>query len=225
MHPGYKAWNEGQQELRLALKHPGGGSQVIGLFLRQHAMIHSAAMSGMELWSFEDEVWEDLSESAARRVPDGGEHSIAWIVWHLTRCEDITMNLLVAHAPQVISQDNWLGTMNSALMHTGNHMSPQEVAAFGSGLELSALRAYRSAVGRRTRQIAIALTAADFKRTVEPAWLEQVLAQGALLPEAQEVYSYWGRCTVSELLLMPATRHNTLHFNEALKIKKKVQKA
>lgn len=224
MNPGYQAWNEGQQELRKALKRPGDGQVALHLFLRQHAMIHSAAMSGLGLWSFEDEVWAGLSESAARAVPEGGEHSIAWITWHLTRCEDITLNLLVAHSAQVISQDHWLEQVNANIQHTGNRMSPAEVAAFSARLDLPSLRAYRMAVGRRTRQIASTLTAADFKRPVEQHWLEQVLAQGALLPKVKEVYNYWGRCSVAELLLMPATRHNTLHFNEALKIKKLVQK-
>lgn len=225
MNSEYRAWNAGQQELRQALKHPGDGSLPIQLFLRQHAKIHSAAMSGMGLWSFEDELWKGLSDQAARCIPVGGEHSIAWITWHLSRCEDITMNLLVAHTPQVLSQDDWENQVNANIRHTGNHMTLDEIAAFSQQVNLLALRAYRMAVGRRTRQIVSLLTPADFKRRVEPVWMEQVLAQGALLPEAQEVYNYWGSCNVAKLLLMPATRHNTLHWNEALKIKKTLCKA
>lgn len=40
-------------------------------------------------WSFEDEVWQGLRDAAARRIPLGGEHSIAWLVRHSTRIEDV----------------------------------------------------------------------------------------------------------------------------------------
>ena len=95
-----KTWNQQQKTLRAALTRSDDHQKAIELFLSQHAMLHAAAMSQSGLWSFADEIWRDLSEEAARRIPPNGEHSIAWIIWHLARIEDVTMNLLVAGSPQ-----------------------------------------------------------------------------------------------------------------------------
>jgi hypothetical protein len=43
--------------------------------------------------------------------------------------------------------------------------------------------------------------------------------QDAVLPEAEDLLVYWSRCTITGLLLMPATRHNMVHINEALRLK------
>ena len=96
MEPNRKSWNERQKDLRQALSRPEEHPQAINLFLTQHAMVHSAEMSRSGLFSFEDEVWEGLSADQLRRIPPRQEHSIAWLVWHITRIEDITMNLLAA---------------------------------------------------------------------------------------------------------------------------------
>jgi len=96
MDPNRKHWNEGQEQLQNALRRTGDHQLAIRLFLDQHAMVHSNAMSESGLWSFEDEIWHVVSEAVARRIPLKGEHSIIWIFWHIARIEDVTMNLLVA---------------------------------------------------------------------------------------------------------------------------------
>jgi hypothetical protein len=40
---------------------------------------------------------------------------------------------------------------------------------------------------------------------------------------AAGLLDYWGRRTIAGLLLMPATRHNIVHLNEAARIKQKRQ--
>jgi hypothetical protein len=42
-----------------------------------------------------------LPDEAARYISINGEHSIAWMIWHVACCEDITMSLLVAGGLQV----------------------------------------------------------------------------------------------------------------------------
>ena len=107
MDPNHKFWNNQQQALRQALLHPTDHPKAIGLFMSQHAMVHSAAMSLLGLWSFEDEVWQGLTQINIRKIPSGCEYSIAWMVWHMTRIEDVTMNLLLAGSPQIVDQDGW----------------------------------------------------------------------------------------------------------------------
>ena len=66
------------------------------------------------------------------------------------------------------------------------------------------------------------LPVTKLKQKVDPARLERVLAEGAVVDEARGVLDYWGGLTYAGLLLMPPTRHNFIHLNEALRVKKKV---
>jgi hypothetical protein len=47
--------------------------------------------------------------------------------------------------------------------------------------------------------------------------------EGAVVEAAQGLIDYWGRRNIAGLLLMPATRHNFIHLNEALRIKHRRQ--
>lgn len=223
MNPNREFWNQQEQALQRALARPAEHPEAIDLFLSQHAMVHSAAMSQSGCWSFEDEIWDGLTEEAARYIPPRGEHSIAWIFWHLARIEDVTMNLLVAGSPQLLVKDHWLEPMKMTVSHTGNAMSQEEVARLSAEIDLRALRAYRLAVGRRTREIVKPLQPAALKQKVDPSRLQQVTAEGAVVEAAQEIVDYWGKRTIAGLLLMPPTRHNFLHLNEALRIKQKIR--
>jgi hypothetical protein len=214
-----KAWNERQQELRLALSRPEAHARAIELFLAQQGMTHAGEISGSGLVSFEDEIWEELPETAARCIPTKFEHSIVWCFWHLTRCEDVAMNMLVAGTPQLLLKDGWLKRMRVTAGDTGNAMDADEIADFSAQIDIPALRAYRQAVGNRTCEIVEGLHPGDFKRKTDPVRLGRALAEGAVLASQQWLIDYWGGLTVAGLLLMPPTRHNLVHLNEALKIK------
>ena len=212
-----------QTELRQLMESPDRFDEAIRLFFSQHAMLHSAKMSGTEPWSFEDALFDDMPEEQVRRIPPGGEHSAAWLLWHMARCEDITMNLLVAGMPQILLTDDWLDRMRITARDTGNAMDAGEIAAFSAQIDIKTLRAYRIAVGRRTREVVQSLSPPDLKQKVIPERLQQVWAQGALLEAARGIAEYWGKRDTAGLLLMPATRHNLSHLNEILDLKRKLR--
>jgi hypothetical protein len=218
MNPNRSLWNQRHKELR-ALLGSGDHQAAVGIFLEQHAAVHSSAMAGSESWSFADEVWEGHTEESARRVADDGEHSLAWIVWHIARIEDVTMNVLAAGNPQILLRDGWLDRMGIVLRHTGNVMDREAVVGLSDTIDLDALRAYRLAVGRGTRELAGRLQPPDLKEKVDPARLQRLTDEGAVVEEAAGLLEYWSRRTIAGLLLMPATRHNFVHLNEALQLK------
>jgi hypothetical protein len=218
-----KFWNDQHQLLRQALAKPAEQVTAMRLFLSQHAMVHTAAVSGSGEWSFEDEVWQGLSEADARLIPRGCDHSIAWTTWHSARIEDVTMNLLVAGGTQILVEDDWPGKMKTAARDTGNLMDPEGVARLSQAIDIPALRAYRQAVARRTRNLVAALQPDELKRKVDPARLQRIRDEGAVVEAAGDLLDYWGGLKISGLLLMPPTRHQFVHWNEALRIKQKLK--
>lgn len=218
-----KHWNENHQELtRLLAK--SNRDAAIELFLKQHAMVHSAKVSKSKLWSFEDELLNDMTDEEVRQIPLRGEHSIAWILFHLARIEDITMNMLVAGTTQLFTRDDWANRMNVSILHSANKMDDISVAELSANIDLQSLQEYRIAVAYQTHKIVKKLQARDFKEKVDPCRIENVLKEGAVTPEAMEIVNYWSKKTIAGLLLMPPTRHCILHLNEAMRIKGMIRK-
>ena len=216
-----KSWSAQQKELRAALADETQQNQAINLFMRQHSVLHSAKVSPVA-WSYEDDLLDDLSEEKWRRILPNGEHSIVWNIWHITRIEDAVMNLLVAGKPQLFNEENWQQRLNAPLVNSGNEIAMADIVQLSELVDIEALREYRTAVGKNTQATVSTLTYADFKQKTDPHRLQQIMAEGVLVPEAKGILDYWSRRTIAGLLLMPPTRHNLVHLNEidALKQRK-----
>ena len=224
MDANHKLWNDQHKLLRQALSKPDEHPKALELFLRQHAMVHDAETSLAGLPSFADEVWWGASETTIRCLPPKFEHSIAWLIWHIARIEDMTMNVLMAGKPQIFFQDEWLQKLKITEKHSGNVvMDKADVIAFSKAIDIEALKTYRLSVGRATREAVKNLTPDAIMQKVSPARLQRLLDDGSVPPEAMGLIEYWGNLTIAGLLLMPPTRHCLVHLNEALKVKKRCQ--
>jgi len=217
-------WNQNLKELRQALKSPANLDRAKQLFFAVHAPLHASRVSNTQGWNLEEELWLGLNEAEFRCIPAGEEHSIAWCLWHLARIEDITMNVLVADSAQVLSQSDWARRLHPPIQDTGNLISPEGVQNLSERIAFADLRAYRSVVGQRTREIVFQLGSMDIQRKAPAERLQRLLDEGAVLPTTTGLLDYWGKLTVAGLLLMPPTRHAFIHLTEALKLKKKAQK-
>lgn len=211
-------WNQKQAALRQALAHPESIEQIIALFLQQHTPLHSAQVTLGTGWSYADEILADLDETLWRRIPNNKEHSIAWCIWHIARIEDVTMNLLMDGRPQLFTTEGWREKLRIYATDIGNETGME--AEISAAIDLHALRDYRDAVGRRTRELVSQLTPERITEKVHPERLQEALNVGAISPRAQNIINYWGGLTVAGLLLMPPTRHNLVHLNEAARLKK-----
>lgn len=218
-------WEAQQKLLRSILLKPEKFDEAIKLCLNQHAMVHSSEMSQINVMTFEDELWEGLGETVFRTMPTVKDETIAWSLWHLTRIEDITMNILVADEKQVINTDDWQEKMNIKVCDTGNSMTDEEIIDLSSKINMQELRKYRIAVGRKSRDVIRSFQPADLKRKVEPVRLQRVLDERAVLKvdSAQWLIDFWGRKNVAGIILMPLTRHQKVHINESMRLKKKCQ--
>ncbi|MDD3244412.1 MAG: hypothetical protein PHD32_11955 [Eubacteriales bacterium] len=109
--------------------------------------------------------------------------------------------------------------MGISAADTGNAWSDEEILSFSAQVDPQALLAYRDAVGRRTREITQAFTPADMKRKILPEDTARIQSEGGVTahPDSIWLLDFWGKKDVAGLLLMPATRHQTLHLNDCVK--------
>ncbi|HEX2954461.1 MAG TPA: DinB family protein [Bacillota bacterium] len=218
-------WNPKQALLKELLSKPAQFNDAIQLCLEMHALVHTSEMSGSQNRSLEDEVWDGLEETAFRTMPTAKDVTIAWNLWHLTRIEDLTANILIANGQQVLN-DEWLKKMNVTVRDTGNAMSDEEIIALSLAMDMKAMRDYRIAVGRRTREILKALQPNDLKRKFTAVQLQRIMDEGGLLEVegSKWLLDFWGKKTVAGILQMPITRHQVVHINDSMKLKAKCGK-
>ena len=102
--------------------------------------------------SMTDQLLEGLTDEQLRARPHG-VNSIAWLLWHIARCEDVGVNRLVADRPQLIDAEPWLARLNAPRRDIGTGMTSDEVTDLSERVDLAALRAYWDALYRRTLAI------------------------------------------------------------------------
>lgn len=218
-----KPWNDDIKELRKIILKPDKIQESKSLALSLHSMVHLSIMSGVDKKTFEDELWEGLDENTFRTSQNQKGRTIAYGIWHCTRIEDITMNLLVAGDKQIFNRKNWQEKINSNITDTGNAMSEDDIMEFSKNINMQELKNYRIEVGRRTRDIVKNLSTQDMKRNFDKHRLQRILDERAVLDvkASNWLIDFWGRKNVAGIILMPITRHQVIHINESLSAKKK----
>lgn len=185
-------------------------------FLAQHARLHLADVA--EERSLAERVFGGLTDDQLRLRPGRGLNSLAWLLWHTARTEDVTSNVVVANRRQVFD-DGWAERLKVSRRDIGTGMTEEEVAELSARIDVSAVKAYRSAVGRRTREMAAALPAAAWQEIVGPADIERAVAQGAFGPTAGWVAQAWQGQSRAMRLGATAITHNAMHLGEAVTIR------
>src|SRR5215813_15067435 len=121
------------------------------LFLEQHAAVHSAAVGGNKM-SAAERTFAGLTDAQMRVRPREDLNSLAWLMWHIARAEDIMVNRMLASQAQVFDEA-WKKRLGISRPDFGIGMTSPEVTELTRQIESGALREYRDAVGLRTREI------------------------------------------------------------------------
>jgi hypothetical protein len=220
-----RTWSADHKRLRGYLSSGDQLQSAKDLFFTLHGVLHSGDLIGADLWSYADHIFSDLTDDQYRRIPENTDHSLIWILWHISRIEDITMNILVKNESQVYLSGGWVDKMNSPIHHAGNLIQEENLRLISQKIETEQLFKYRIAVGRRTQEIVQNLSTEELSQKTQPDRLARIMEEGTVLPEAEVLIEYWSRKKIYQLLLMPPTRHLMVHLNEALAFKEVMTKS
>jgi hypothetical protein len=193
---------------------------LLSFFLGQHAAVHAADVGGrIQLF---DRIFGELSDEQLRVRPAQGLNSLVWLLWHMARTEDVAVNLVVVAGRQVLDEA-WARRLSPGRRDIGTGMTEDEVADFTVRADVAAVRAYRSAVGRRTREVVGALSAATWDEPVGAADLMRANAEGGFRVDCSGLIAAgrhpWQANTRGEQLGSSAVRHNAGHVGEATTIR------
>jgi DinB superfamily len=91
-----------------------------------------------------------IDECDLRRQPAAEQNSLAWLLWHAARWEDVMVNTWICDQPQVFDRGQWSEKLATCTRHVGTGMTTAQVRDLSAVIDLSALREYRAAIADTT---------------------------------------------------------------------------
>jgi hypothetical protein len=183
------------------------------LFLEQHAAMHSVAVGGNKT-SAAERTFTGLSDEQMRIRPREDLNSLAWLMWHIARAEDVMVNAVVTDQPQVFD-DTWKKRLGVTRPDFGIGMTSPEVTELTRQIDLGALREYRDAVGRRTREVIGGFKAPDWEGRLTPEAIQRAAATGAFGARAEFLTRAFPGRPRTAVLSTIAIFHSAGHMGEA----------
>jgi hypothetical protein len=185
------------------------------LFLMNHANTHGASALPGERPGREERLCRELTEMDLRICPEGRFNSIAWLLWHMARCEDVIVNSVLHNGSEVLD-DGWLNRLGVSTRHIGTEDTMEEVEAFSQQVDVTALRLYRAAVARGTRTWVESIDFASLDKILKCAGAERAAQRGAFNERSDWVRVMWSgedRTEISWLCWL-AIGHNHSHIGD-----------
>ena len=138
-----------------------------------------------------DDLLGKLAEGQVRGRPHPGVNTVAWLLWHTARIEDVGVNRFVLDRSQVLD-DGWLERLGVGRRDVGTGMRDAEVDELSARIELPALRGYWQAVSARTLAALETLRGSDLEVVVPAERVRRVAtAEGAVAPGAEWLTEFW----------------------------------
>ena len=188
------------------------------LFLDQHAAMHSAAVGGNKM-SASERTFTGVTDEQMRVRPREDLNSLAWVMFHISRAEDIFVNTILGARTQLFDDESWAKRLAIARRDFGIGMTSAEVTELTRQIELGALREYRDAVGRRTRDVVGSFKAQDWEGTVAADAVQRAASEGAFGVRTEQIVKAFPGRPRSAMLSGIALIHSAAHLGEAATVR------
>jgi len=183
------------------------------LFLDQHAAVHTAAVGGNKM-SVAERTFAGVTDAQMRVRPREDLNSLAWLMFHIARAEDVMVNMMLAGRAQVFDAA-WTKRLGVSRRDFGIGMTSAEVSELTQQVDVGALREYRDAVGLRTREIVGGFKDGDWEGRVDAAAVERAAADGAFGARTEAILKGMPGRPRAAVLSGIAVIHPAAHMGEA----------
>jgi Protein of unknown function (DUF664) len=139
-----------------------------------------------------DELTEGLTDDQAGYRPGPNANSIAWLIWHSARVQDIQL-APIAGIEQVWLDEGWVDRFGLDLPRNdiGYGHGPGEVSKVQASADL--LAGYYHAVHKVTLEFVAHITAEDLARVVDKNWDPPVTASARLVSIIDDCAQHLGQ--------------------------------
>ena len=179
----------------------------ISFLLLRYGDLHGSLIDGL---------FSRLPEPHLRARPHPGVNTVAWLLWHSARIEDVALNRFLADRPQVLDA-GWLEGLGVPRRDVGTGMKDAEVDELSERIDLQALKGYWDAVTARTLEVIETLRGSDLEALVPAERVRSVvLSEGVVAPGAEWLTEFWaGGRSRAWVLAQTALLHPNGHYYEA----------
>jgi hypothetical protein len=187
------------------------------LLIEGHSAVHSVAVGGNKT-SMAERTFGGLTDDQMRVRPREDLNSLAWLMWHISRAEDIMANVVINDRSQVLDE-GWLPRLKIPNRDFGIGMTKPQVSELTAKVDIAALRDYRDAVGRRTQEIVRAYGDKDWEGNLEAASVERAGALGCFGDLTETfVKGFTGRPRRAVLTYI-VVMHSAMHMGEGATVR------
>ncbi|MGB6207604.1 mycothiol transferase [Mycobacterium sp.] len=139
-----------------------------------------------------DEITDGLTDGQANYRPSPNANSIAWLIWHSARVQDVQL-APIAGIDQVWTTEGWVDRFGLDLPRddTGYGHSPEDVAKVQAPADL--LAGYYHAVHKVTLEFVAGVTSEDLARIVDRNWDPPVTASARLVSIIDDCAQHLGQ--------------------------------
>jgi Protein of unknown function (DUF664) len=139
-----------------------------------------------------DALTDGLTDDQANYRPSPSANSIAWLIWHSARVQDLQL-APIAGVEQIWKTGGWVDRFGLDLPpnDTGYGHGPNEVAKVRASAEL--LAGYYHAVHELTLEFVAGVTAEDLERIVDPNWDPPVTASARIVSIIDDCAQHLGQ--------------------------------
>jgi hypothetical protein len=109
---------------------------------------------------------DGLTSEQLNFVPDGESHSIAWVMWHAARIEDLIVQQVIQERRAIWDTGEWAPGLGLPAKGFGTGQTTEEAKAIRI-TDAAAFRGYADAVARATDDYITGLSDADLEREVK----------------------------------------------------------
>ena len=163
---------------------------------------------------------DKLTEEQMRLCPNN-LNSIAWMLWHLSRCEDVGINRIICENSQVFDDDNWADKLNISRRDIGTSMTFPEVIDLSSQINIKALLNYYLEVTNKVQSEIENIKSEELNKIPSINFLNKVLFdEGALSKNSEWVAEHYSNKTKGWFLGHLGLTHSKGHLGQILFIRK-----
>ncbi|HZQ30950.1 MAG TPA: mycothiol transferase [Mycobacterium sp.] len=139
-----------------------------------------------------DELTDGLTDELATYRPTPDANSIAWLIWHSARVQDVQI-CDIAQTQDIWTRDGWVDRFGLDLPRddTGYGHSADDVAKVRASAEL--LKGYYHAVHDMTLEFVTTLGTTDLARIVDRRWDPPVTASARLVSIVDDCAQHLGQ--------------------------------
>ncbi len=139
-----------------------------------------------------DEITDGLTDEQADYRPSPSANSIAWLIWHSARVQDIQL-APIAGIEQVWTAGGWVDRFGLDLPRndSGYGHGPAEVAKVHASADL--LAGYYHALHEATLAFVAGVTAADLEKIVDRNWDPPVTASARIVSVIDDCAQHLGQ--------------------------------